>query len=196
MDKGKKSKTRRKTSKTLNKKYDEKYIQYRSSGERFTLEDSGTKLFVKAKCKMRSVRVDGGILPNMGHEGHKCDFLCENLEERQVHLIEMKHVLLDEVYNRLNGTPEAIKQYTKYGGIFEGLDRLDAYIVSPGAQKIPDANRNRECTELCRMLAKYSRKRVDDISKLLNYVKVVQKNAGQSSIEGRILCSNDRPLEF
>ena len=84
----------------------------------------------------------------------------------------------------------------KGGEIFEELDCLDAYIVSPGAQRIPDVTKSEPCKKLCKMLAKHSGKRVDNMFKLLNFVKVVQKNAGESNIEGRILCSNDKPLEF
>lgn len=194
MGKGKKTKTKQKEKKNLGRECDSEYIKYSSPGERITLEDSGTKLFIKAKCNMRCLQVDHGILPDLGYKVNKCDFLCENLDDRQIHLIEMKHELLDDSYKQLAGTPEAVKMYTEYGDIFERVARLDAYIVSPGAQKITNANNSTDCTNLCKILASYCKTRPDNIYDLLKYVKVVKKNAGTPDDKQRILCSNDNPL--
>lgn len=77
----------------------------------------------------------------------------------------------------------------------QGLSRLDAYVVSPQRQKIPD-DIDETKRRLCRRLALYCGERPENIFDLLKFVKVCPKVQKLVEKDGVIRCANAHPLEL
>ena len=78
------------------------YFDTVEAGERRTLSDEKTKLFLRAKQAMQIVKVDQGIVKDAGISGEnqirKCDYLCKNDAHKQVHLIELKGEVIKDAF--------------------------------------------------------------------------------------------------
>lgn len=175
------------------------YFDTVEAGERRTLSDEKTKLFLRAKQAMQIVKVDQGIVKDAGILGEnqirKCDYLCKNDAHKQVHLIELKGEVIKDAFLQLENTPNAIKEKSAYGSLLDGLSRMDAYVVSPQKQRVP-ADIDETKRRLCRKMASYSKERLENIFELLKLVKVGAKIKVLVEKDGVIWCSNECPLEF
>lgn len=72
---------------------------------------------------------------------------------------------------------------------------MEAYIVSPQRQRIPD-NIDEAKNRLCRKLANYCREKPTNIFDLVKLVKVRDKIKTLVEKDGVIWCSNVCPLEL
>lgn len=171
------------------------YFYHLRAGERDTLEDDQTKLFILVENEMYRVTVDGGILPNVREGIKKCDFLCYDEINMKCHLIELKGTVIKKAYKQIEETLKNIEADEKVSFLLKRLQRLDAYIVSSGRQEVPrgvdDTKR-----QLARKLAEKCTDRPKDINELLMCVKVVPKQKALVQRDGHILCSNEAPLRF
>jgi len=171
------------------------FFHHLEAGERVTLQDAQTKLFILVESEMYYVDVDRGIIANIREQIRKCDFLCYDEINRKCHLIELKGAVIKRAYEQIAQTLENIEENKKVSFLLKNLQRLDAYIVSPGRQEVPRGV-NEMRRQLAKKLAKKCSVRPENIDDLLMCVKVV---AGQRSLvqrDGHILCSNAAPLRF
>lgn len=177
----------------------ERHVAVLKAGQRHTLSDEKTKLFLRAKQEMKVVKVDKGIVKDEGIAGEnqlrKCDYLCRIEQRRWIHLIELKGEVVKDAFLQLENTPKAIEEKSAYGSWLKGLSRLDAYVVSPQRQKIPD-DIDETKRRLCRRLALYCGERPENIFDLLKFVKVCSKAQKFVEKDGAIRCSNAHPLEL
>jgi len=177
----------------------ESYFTVLKAGERCTLSDEKTKLFLRAKQELQVIKVDDGIVQDKGIRGEnqirKCDYLCKVGALRWVHLIELKGEVIKDAFLQLENTPKAIKEKSDQGFLLEGLSRMEAYIVSPQRQRIPD-NIDEAKNRLCRKLANYCREKPTNIFDLVKLVKVRDKIKTLVEKDGVIWCSNVCPLEL
>ena len=175
------------------------YFTFLATGQRHTLSDEKTKLFLRAKQEMQVVKVDKGIVKDEGIAGEnqirKCDYLCKIDRQKWIHLIELKGKVIKDSFLQLENTPKAIEKKSTYGSWLQGLSRLDAYVVSPQRQKIPD-DIDETKRRLCRRLALYCGERPENIFDLLKFVKVCPKVQKLVEKDGVIRCSNAHPLEL
>ena len=169
------------------------YFDTVEAGERRTLSDEKTKLFLRAKQAMQIVKVDQGIVKDAGILGE--NQICKNDAHKQVHLIELKGEVIKDAFLQLENTPNAIKEKSAYGSLLDGLSRMDAYVVSPQKQRVP-ADIDETKRRLCRKMASYSKERLENIFELLKLVKVGAKIKVLVEKDGVIWCSNECPLEF
>lgn len=179
-------------------KIPEKYkecFHYVSTGNRTTLSDAQTKLYIRAINDLYYVDVDRGIIKNIRDNIRKCDFLCYVEVNMNCHLIELKGTNIDAAYKQLIETIKHIEANHDVSFLTHDLQRLDAYIVSPQRQIIPKGV-NESARSLARELARKCQKRPKKIDSLLYYVKVLPKQKVLSMKEGHILCSNEAPLEL
>ena len=169
------------------------YTAKLAPGDRYTMEDSGTKLYIRASHHLRVIEVDDGIIKS--RDTKKCDFLCEVWAEKCVHLFEFKTGKMNDAFLQLEMTPKAIQEHSEYKNILDDLNRLDAYIVSPLRLQIPK-NINEKQRRLCGTLARYCNHKLDDIMDLLRLVRVVSTCKKTQEDAGTILCSNSCPLKL
>lgn len=162
-------------------------------GDRYTMEDSGTKLCIEAVHDLTVIKVDDGIVKDKSIK--KCDYLCSVVDEKCVHLFELKTGKIDDAYEQLAATPEAIQQQPSYQTLLHNLDRLDAYIVSPLRMQIPK-NANEKKRRLCEKLVRYCKCRPSRMMDLLKLVQVVPSCKGVVDRDGQITCSNKFPLKM
>lgn len=171
------------------------HIEPVTQGGHYTMEDSGTKLYIRAIHDLTVIKVDDGIVITKDEGFKKCDFLCEVRSKKCVHLFELKRGKMDDAFLQLERTPQAIQEHSDYKNILDGLDRLDAYIVSPLKQRVPD-NLDERQRKLCKKLATYCNAPVGNIMNLLKLVKVDPLCKRLMEKEGRIICSHRYPLEL
>lgn len=176
-------------------KMDEPYFHKLSTNEKYTLQDAQTRLPILALEDMYIVTVDQGIIQDKGPGSRKCDYLSYCLDNSYTHLIELKGKEISEALLQLEYTLDNIPAKSSYQELVTGRDRIDAYIVSPDRQNIPVGIDSRE-RKLTRKLAARSRKRVDDLSRMLYYVRVVPKCKNNSASGNRIQCSGQAPLQL
>ena len=162
-------------------------------GDRYTMEDSGTKLYIEAVHDLTVIKVDDGIVRDKSIK--KCDYLCSVIDEKCVRLFELKTGKIDDAYVQLATTPEAIQEHSSYQTLLNDLDRLDAYIVSPLRVQIPN-NANEKKRRLCGKLARYCKCRPGNMMDLLKLVQVVPSCNGFVDRDGQITCSNKFPLKM
>ena len=84
------------------------YTAKLAPGDRYTMEDSGTKLYIRASHHLRVIEVDDGIIKS--RDTKKCDFLCEVWAEKCVHLFEFKTGKMNDAFLQLEMTPKAIQE--------------------------------------------------------------------------------------
>ena len=169
------------------------YMITLQQGERYTMEDSSTKLYIKGSHELSVIKVDDGIV--MDKTVKKCDYLCAVDSEKCVHLIELKGTKINDAFLQLESTPEAIRQYSSHQTLLDGLNRLDAYIVSPLRQQVPN-NFNEKKRRLCKELLKFCSVKPDKSMDLLKLVKVDPSCKAFVERDGQIQCSNKYPLEL
>ena len=157
------------------------------------MEDSSTKLYIKGSHELSVIKVDDGIV--MDKTVKKCDYLCAVDSEKCVHLIELKGTKINDAFLQLESTPEAIRQYSSHQTLLDGLNRLDAYIVSPLRQQVPN-NLNEKKRRLCKKLLKFCSVKPDKSMDLLKLVKVDPSCKAFVERDGQIQCSNKYPLEL
>lgn len=171
------------------------FFHHLDSGERVTLRDDQTTLYILVENEMYYVDVDRGIIQNVRQQIKKCDFLCYDELNRNCHLIELKGAVIKEAQKQILETLQNIKADDQISFLLEKLQRLDAYIVSPGRQEVPrgvdDVKR-----AITRELARHCSVRPKNIDTLLKFVKVVRKLNTLSEKDGRILCSHTAPLRL
>lgn len=193
----------RKNSGRDNKKNKEQIVQSGrvdlKAGYRCTLKDEKTKLVIQARQKMRVFKVDDGIVKDAGIPGknqvRKCDYLCKMDDLKRGHLIELKGQVIKETSHQLQNTPKIIKEKSNQGALLDGLLRMEAYIVTPHRQKIPD-NIDIAKVRLCRLLDSYGTEKVENIFDLLKFVKVHTKLSKSEEKDGVIHCSAEYPLQL
>lgn len=169
------------------------YIDAVPQGSYHTMEDCGTKLYIRAVHDLTVIKVDDGIIKGSGSK--KCDFLCEVRSEKCVHLFELKKGKIDDAFLQLEITPQAIQEHSVYKTLLDGLNRLDAYIVSPSRLRVPN-NLDERQRRLCKKLAGYCRQPIDNIMHLLKLVAVDSSCKKLEEVNGRIRCSHRYPLEL
>lgn len=171
------------------------FFHHLNAGERATLSDAQTKLYILVESEMYYVDVDHGIIKNSKQNIKKCDFLCYDALNKNCHLIELKGAVIKEAQKQISATLGHIKANGDISFLLEGLQFLDAYIVSPGRQEVPkgvdDVKRR-----ITRELAKFCSVRLKNIDILLKFVRVVPKSKSLSERDGHIICSNAAPLRF
>lgn len=171
------------------------YFHHLKPGERVTLSDEQTKLYIKSDGELYYVDVDRGVVQNTRDSIKKCDFLCYKEQEKLCHLIELKGAIVQEAPKQIRATIKNIKENGELAFLVTGLRRLDAYIVSPGRQEIPRGIDEIK-RQVTRELASHCSGQVENIDSLLKFVKVVSKQKKLSDINGKILCSNEAPIIF
>lgn len=176
------------------KEYDA-FFHHLKAGERDTLKDDQTKLFIIVENEMYRVTVDCGIIPNVREGIKKCDFLCYDEINMKCHLIELKGTVIKRAYEQIEETLKNIEGNEKVSFLLKRLQRLDAYIVSPGRQEIPRGVNDTK-RQLAKKLAEKCADRPKDINELLMCVKVVPKQKVLIRRDGHIICSNEAPLRF
>lgn len=173
----------------------EKFFHPLAAGEKITLSDAQTKLYILVENEMYCVDVDRGIIQNIKQEIKKCDFLCYDEANKKCHLIELKGAIIKKAHKQILATLINIKAISKLSFLLEDLQYLDAYIVSPGRQEVPkgvdDVKRN-----ITRELAKFCSARPKNIDDLLKFVKVVPKSNMLINKNGHIICSCTAPLHL
>lgn len=172
-----------------------KYYVCLKKGDKITIRDEQTKLYIKAKETIWVITVDRGIISNLTQKIRKCDYLVYGEAEKNTHLIELKGSVIDEAYKQLNATIENIASNKEISYLIEGRNKLDAYIVSLNTQKIPKGINSHE-RELAKKLAQRCKHKPSDIMNLINYVKVVPRQTKLVKERQRILCSGQAPLEL
>lgn len=172
-----------------------KYYEYIEKDNRITLKDDQTKLYIKAKEAIWMITVDGGIITNDGQSIRKCDYMICGEVKRTTHLIELKGKVIDEAYKQLKETIKYLMTNHEVSYLIKNRDIVDAYIVSPNAQKIPKGLNSHE-RELAKSLAAKCKLKPLDIFSLINYVKVVPKQAKLVIEKQHIICSGQAPVEF
>lgn len=176
------------------KEYDA-FFHHLKAGERDTLKDDQTKLFIIVDNEMYRVTVDRGIIPNVREGIKKCDFLCYDEINMKCHLIELKGTVIKRAYEQIEETLKNIEGNEMVSFLLKNLQILDAYIVSSGRQEVPrgvdDVKR-----QLAKKLAKRCSARPKNIDDLLMCVRVVANQKVLSQKDGHILCSNEAPLRF
>lgn len=95
----------------------------------------------------------------------------------------------------MQNTPKIIKEKSNQGALLDGLLRMEAYIVTPHRQKIPD-NIDIAKVRLCRLLDSYGTEKVENIFDLLKFVKVHTKLSKSEEKDGVIHCSAEYPLQL
>ena len=173
----------------------EDYFHFLPKGNRKTLQDDQTKLFIMAENDLYYVEVDRGIIKNTRDGIRKCDFLCYIESDKISHLIELKGEYAAEAHKQIAATIKNIQSDSDISFLITDVNLLDAYIVSPGRQEVPrgvdDVKR-----QITRELAKHCKTRVKNIDSLLKFVKVVPKQKKFVENNGHVLCSNEAPIKF
>lgn len=175
-------------------KKDEQYFTRLQAGEKATLSDAQTTLVVQAESEMLVAAVDHGIIKGMGAGERKCDYLTFGTDKANTHLIELKGKVIDAAFDQLMRTVENLGK-SAYPETMRNRDRLDAYIVSPGSQSIPQGINKKE-RKLASLLARNSRLQVQNELELIQYVKVVPKQKSLVKKNRKIICSGTAPLRL
>lgn len=171
------------------------YYQCLERDNRITLNDEQTKLYIKAKETIWIIKVDRGIVDNVKQAVRKCDYLVYGEIKETTHLIELKGSVIDEAYKQLSETIKNMTMNDEISYLIEGRNMVDAYIVSPNTQRIPKGHNSHE-RELARHLASKCKSKPKDIISLINYVKVVPKQAKLIKEQQHILSSGQAPIEL
>lgn len=171
------------------------FFYHLKAGERDTLKDEQTKLFILAENEMYRVTVDRGIVANTRGKIRKCDFLCYDEVNMRCHLIELKGAIIEEACSQIEETLKNIGDNKKVSFLLKDLQRLDAYIVSSGRQEIPRGMKETKRQLVRKMAAKCSVK-PQNIDDLLMCVKVVPRQKTLVQRDGQIICSNEAPLRL
>lgn len=165
------------------------------AGERKTFSDAQTKLFVRFQNTIYAVVVDRGIVKDIRPNIRKCDFLCYNDLDKITHLIELKGAKINEALEQILKSVDNISEIQELSFLVQGLQKLDAYIVSPIRQEIPNGINDKR-RMLARKLAARSNTKFQDITSLVKFVKVLPKQAAVSDDGTHVLISNQAPLEL
>lgn len=176
-------------------KGDERYFKLVKKGERETLSDAQTKLYIKVKQELYAVTVDRGIIRDTKPGIRKCDFLLYSEIEKVTHLIELKGTVIDEALKQLKETIQSIGVLVEEKFLIANQNCVDSYIVSPMRNKIPKGISHEE-RELAKTLASRCGKKPSNIMDLIHYVKVTPGQKKLSNHNRHIICSNEAPLEF
>lgn len=176
-------------------KGDEAYFELVKNGERKTLSDAQTKLYLKAKQELYVVTVDRGIVKDVQPGIRKCDFLIYCEGQKTTHLIELKGAVVDEALKQLKETVQRIEMLEEEKFLITNQDYVDSYIVSPMRNKIPQGISCKE-RELAKTLARRCRKKPSNMMNLIQYVKVTSDQKKISNQNRHIICSHKAPLEF
>lgn len=151
-----------------------KYTTILPAGGKLTLAESKTKLYILAENILEIVKVDEGIIRDGKISSRKCDYLVFDRANRQTHLVELKGQETIQAAKQLQQTLIYLENRKDCEFFVENCQVVDAYVVSPGRQKIPKGKDSKE-RELARKLASKSKRKFKDILRLIAHVKVVDK---------------------
>lgn len=171
------------------------FFHHLAAGGRATLHDAQTRLYIRAENELYYVDVDRGIIANIREGTRKCDFLCYDENNMKCHLIELKGAVIKRAYEQIAETLNNIEGNGKVSFLLKNLQRLDAYIVSPGRQEVPRGVDDRK-RQLARKLAERCLVKPKNIEDLIMCVRVVARQKVLAQNDGHIVCSNEAPLTF
>lgn len=176
----------------------EKHSELLLQGEKRTLLDEksevNAKIYIKAKDNIRIVYVDRGLI-NQEKKTKKCDFMVLGMNTNKTHMIELKGANVNAAFEQISRTIDCMFEDSELKDCVILREILDAYIVSPERQKIPNIPSFEE-RELVKKLARGTKNKPKNIFALLHFVKVL-KNQRRVVESGRqIIISGQAPIEF
>ena len=157
--------------------------------------EADSKLYIRAVDDIEVIEVDHGLIPDSRQGQKKSDFLIYAYNAGKTHVIELKGKNIDQAFGQLEGTIRALDEGSDTRMLVNGRKVLDAYIVSPGSQKVPDVPSTAE-KRLAKLLFARSMEKHKDMFKLIHFVKVVSSQKCLSIKDRKILTSSRAPVEF
>ena len=124
-----------------------------------------------------------------------CDYIVLGVNTNKTHLIELKGANIEEAFLQIGKTIEFLLRDSEVSCLVEEKERMDAYIVSPGRQKIPDIHSQAE-KDLAKKLVRGSKVKPRDMYELIRFVKVVPSQKKLSEKGRQILSSGKAPVEL
>ena len=169
-------------------KGDERYFDKVLKGERRTLQDDKTKLYIFAKNDLYIITTDRGIIRDTYR---KCDYMTNS--DVCTNFIELKGANIKEAYDQISNTIDYLKNDKSYQYLIKNK-KLYAFIVSPERQKYPAVIEKSE-RKLAKLIASLNETRLDKIVEFIKYVKVMKNLKNLSQKGQNIECSGKYPLE-
>lgn len=159
-------------------------------GEKKTLQDDKTKLYLQAENDLYIIKIDNGIIKNTKDGIKKCDYLSYSSDNHS-NFIELKGANIKNAYTQIEHTILNLKntEYEKY----INNKYVQAFIVSPVRKKIPKGVDKYE-RNLSKILAKLSKEKNININSLIKYI-IVKPNLPKLRVnDNTIYCSGTAPL--
>ena len=175
----------------------EKYSVNLAKGTKYTLTDKtsevNAKLYIQAKDDLKIIYVDHALLDDKSKK--KCDFMVVGINTNSTHMIELKGKNIEEAFSQISDTIDEFVKDDELKGYVILKEILDAYIVSPDKQKIPNIHSLQE-KELAKKLLRGNKQKPKDMFQLIHFVKVIKMQKKVAKNGRQILISGNAPLEL
>lgn len=117
-----------------------KFFHHLESGERVTLRDDQTTLYILVQNEMYYVDVDRGIIQNVRQQIKKCDFLCYDELNRNCHLIELKGAVIKEAQKQILETLQNIKADDQISFYWKSCNGWMPILSALGVRRFPEGS--------------------------------------------------------
>lgn len=168
------------------------------AGETKTLIDkvseAKAKMYIKAEDNLRVVDIDHGLMEEEKTK-KKCDYMVLGINSGKTHMVELKGSNIDEAFEQISGTIDYLYAHQESKDYVVSRKILDAYVVSPRRQKIPNISSPEE-KELVKKLARGNIKKPKNMFDLLHFVKVVKGQKKVMKSGRQYIISGRAPLEL
>lgn len=176
------------------KKEHKSYFKSLNIGDRHTIEDNKTKLYLQADNKIYIIKVDNGIIKNYQEGIRKCDYL--SYSDSDTNFIELKGSEIKEAYEQIEKTILHLQEDKDYSFLIQNTN-VAAFIVSPLRQNCPKNIESKE-RYLCKKLANLCKNKPQNINSLVKYVTVKPRlrESEQVFCTQKLVCSGKVPLHI
>lgn len=173
-----------------------RYLEQRlEHGERYTLRERGSVLFIKAATNLEIYKVDNGIISKRIQGQNKCDYLMINTTELVSNFVELKGTDTEHACDQIHDTVVFFKQNQELREAVVDVNQVKGYIVSPNGN-VPNIN-SVSRKKVCRELYQLSKKKLSTLFDHLVFIRCVKRvSAGyRPGVNSPvILVDNNHPL--